>query len=203
MMLKKGGELWLVLRLPVWTTFGFSWIDVSVTQSRSCWTDPEARTHLQWTPSGRRRVRRWLFILADTSLLTQTVMNWAHRVSGAALDSHHRDPTGQQEASMMTDRGAPLDKAWLSSAIRWSDEENKVCFFKRCIFNASLTCSCVSCPPGLIERGKCSYRYSHVRLRFRGRSGRVLGGGCESPQTKPLMSSHAKRCWNDCILNWI
>lgn len=73
--------------------------------------DPEAQEHLQGTLSGKHRVCRWLFSLANTSLMTQIVMNWAHRVSGAALDIHHRDPTGQQEASMMTERGAPLDQA--------------------------------------------------------------------------------------------
>lgn len=42
---------WLVLRLPLWNPVGFSWINISVTQSRSS-MDPTAQTCLQRILSG-------------------------------------------------------------------------------------------------------------------------------------------------------
>ncbi len=41
-----------MLRLPLWTTVGFSWIDISVTQSRSCSMGPTVLTCLQRMLSG-------------------------------------------------------------------------------------------------------------------------------------------------------
>lgn len=49
---KSWDEASLVLRLLLWTTVGFSWIDISVTQSQTRWMDLMAQTRPQRMLSG-------------------------------------------------------------------------------------------------------------------------------------------------------
>lgn len=157
---RGGGELWLVLRLPVWTTFGFSWINVSVTLSQSCWMDPEARAPLQRMLAGKQRLCLWLFILACTLSLTQPglIVSW---------EQLWVYTTGVPPASRKRRRWwrRTLECSWAGPDFHWLSGDQTCRSWRKPLktgfvvcFMQLLTRSCVSCPPGFIKQWKCSYR---------------------------------------------
>ncbi len=156
-----------MLRLPLWTTVGFSWINVSVTQSRRYLMDPMAQTFLPRMLSGNTvstyqvlSLLKWiemkwneivgLGLILFSWYSSQFTPQGSDRPGGSGFIDSMVEVPWAAEGQGLTFIGYQVDQQlslwkWLLSIII-------VSVFSHKLFVFSVT--------GFIKQWKCSYRYS-------------------------------------------